>query len=195
LEVALGLAAALVGASGALVGTWLSGRHAGRLEHEKWLRSRMDAAANARAEAIQGLTQHLADAAQTITWFTYAATNRPFTEQTISDYDVEMRGHLGAVMQGLVAVAHHDVTAFRVLDQLASEVWALDGRVAGLSARFWTDPKRAREAIGAELKHAYALRRYAVSRRDRPPGGQRRESSKRLSGGRLARARSRRESL
>ena len=81
--------AAPIGATGAFAGAWLSGRHERRLEHERWLNARQEAAEDARAAAVVDLTTHLAAALQTIVWFTAAAGMREqrFTEQTILDYD------------------------------------------------------------------------------------------------------------
>jgi hypothetical protein len=150
---------AFIGASGAFAGAWLSGRHARQLEHERWSRTRRDAAEDARAAAVTDLTRHLASALQTVTWFTSAAGIRSqlFTEQTIIDYDAEIRAHLTATIQGLVAVAHRDEAAFRTLEQVAKEVWDLDWHVAQDAAVFWSDPEDARTKIGARLSEAAAL--------------------------------------
>jgi hypothetical protein len=158
-EFALGIFAALIGASGAFAGTWLSGRHERQLEQERWWRTRRDSADDARAAAVTDLTKHLASALQTVTWFTSAAGIRPqlFTAQTIIDYDTELRAHLTATIQGLVAVAHRDDAAFRTLEQLAREVWDLDWQVARDAATFWTDPDGARTKIGERLAEAAAL--------------------------------------
>ena len=159
MEFALGIVAALIGASGAFAGAWLSGRHERQLEQERWWRTRHDSAEDARATAVTELTKHLASALQTITWFTSAAAMRPqlFTEQTIIDYDTEIRAHLTATIQGLVAVAHRDEAAFGTLEQLAKEVWSLDWQVARDAANFWTDPEDARTTIGGRLAGAAAL--------------------------------------
>jgi hypothetical protein len=76
------------------------------------------------AAAVGELTKHLASALQNITWFTAAAGMRahPFTEQTIIDYDTDMRAILAETIQSLVAVAHQDKEAFRTLEQLTKEV-------------------------------------------------------------------------
>jgi hypothetical protein len=159
MEFALGIVAALIGASGAFVGAWLSGRHERQLEQERWRRSREDAAEDARAAAVEELTKHLAAAMQNITWFTSAAQMREqiFTAQTIIDYDTDMRAELAATIQSLVAVAYHDRDAFEALDQLARDVWRLDWQVASEAASYWTDPEKARLAIGSAVSHASAL--------------------------------------
>jgi hypothetical protein len=153
--------AALIGATGAFAGAWLSGRHERRLEHERWLRARREGADDARAAAIVELTSHLASALQTIVWFSAAAGMREqrFTEQTILDYDDDMRRHLAATIQGLVGVAHRDTAAFRALERLAQEVWELDASMAGHAAGYWTNPNVARERIAAQLTQAYELER------------------------------------
>jgi hypothetical protein len=159
MEFALGILAALIGASGAFVGAWLSGRHERQLEQERWRRSRDDAAGDARAAAVEELTKHLASAMQNITWFTAAAQMRAqiFTEQTIVDYDTDMRAELAATIQSLVAVAHHDKDAFEALEQLARDVWQLDWRVASDAASYWSDPEEARQAISSAVSQATAL--------------------------------------
>ena len=146
MEFALGIVAALIGASGAFAGAWLSGRHERQLEHERWANTRQDAADDARAAAVTELTKHLAAASQTITWFTTGAAMRSqlFSEQTITNYDTDMRTHLTATIQGLVAVAHRDEAAFRTLEQLVREVWSLDWQVASETAVYWSDPEAAR---------------------------------------------------
>ena len=82
-----------------------------------------------------------------------------FTEQTILDYDDEMRRHLTSTIQGLVGVAHRDATAFDALEKLAQEVWALDGRVARQAAGYWTNPNDARARISDMLVESYELER------------------------------------
>lgn len=151
LEVALGFGAALIGASGALIGAWLSGRHQAELEHEKWERARKDAEDEARARAIGNLTESLAAALHTVVWFTFAARWRAelFDEQAIVDYDAEMRTHFTTVIQSLVSVARHDMPAYRELAPLVSEVWVLDGRVAISAAAYWSDPEKARTEIAS----------------------------------------------
>jgi hypothetical protein len=107
------------------------------------------------------LTTHLAAGLQTIVWFAAAAGMREqrFTEQTILDYDDDMRRHLTSTIQSLVGVAHRDAAAFRALDRLAQEVWELDGYMAGHAAGYWTNPNAAREQIGAMLPQSYELER------------------------------------
>jgi hypothetical protein len=159
MEFALGILAALIGASGAFVGAWLSGRHERQLEQERWRRSREDAADDARAAAVEELTKHLAAAMQNITWFTAAAQMRAqlFSEQTIIDYDTDMRTELAATIQSLVKVAYHDKAAFDALEQLARDVWQLDWRVASDAASYWTDPDETRRAISSAVSQATAL--------------------------------------
>ena len=161
MEFALGLVAALIGAGGALAGTWLGGRHQAELEREKWERTRQDAAEDARAAAIASLTEHLAAAMQTIVWFVYAAGKRAplFTEQAIIEYDADMRAHLTATMKSLVNLAHHDDAAFQALDAIASEVWVLDTEVANHAAGYWTDEEEARRQLWRLLDRAYGLMR------------------------------------
>lgn len=134
MEIALGLIAALVGAAGALTGTWLSGRHEARLEYERWARSRADVAADARATAISELTRSLAASLQLIVWFAYGAESRGplFDDKEIVEYDLGMRSHLTAIAQELVEVAHRDRESYRALDQVAVEISRLD---ADLSKR------------------------------------------------------------
>ena len=153
--------AALIGATGAFAGAWLSGRHERTLEHERWLRARQEEAEDARAAAVVELTTHLAAALQTIVWFTAAAGMREqrFTEQTILDYDADMRRHLTATIQGLVGVAHRDTAAFRALERLAREVWELDARVASQAAGHWTNPNEARARISEMMVESYELER------------------------------------
>jgi hypothetical protein len=153
--------AALIGATGAFAGAWLSSRHERKLEHERWLRTRQEEAGDARAAAVVDLTTHLAAALQTIVWFTAAAGMREqrFTEQTILDYDDAMRRHLTATIQGLVGVAHRDAAAFNALENLAQEVWELDGRVAGNAAGYWTNPNDARARISGLMVESYELER------------------------------------
>ncbi len=107
------------------------------------------------------LTTHLAAGLQTIVWFAAAAGMREqrFTEQTILDYDDDMRRHLTSTIQSLVGVAHRDAAAFQALDRLAQEVWELDGYMAGHAAGYWTNPNAAREQIGAMLPQSYELER------------------------------------
>lgn len=159
MEFALGILAALIGASGAFTGAWLSGRHERQLEQERWRRSRQDAADDARAAAVGELTKHLASAMQNITWFTAAAGMRAqlFNEQTIIDYDTDMRERLAATIESLVAVAHQDDEAFRTLEKLTKEVWKLDWRVASYAAGYWADPEEARNAISSAVSEASAL--------------------------------------
>ena len=161
MEFALGIIAALIGASGAFAGAWLSRRHERQLEHERWQRTREDEAEDARAEAVVDLTRHVAAALQTITWFAAAARMRAhlFGEQSIIDYDAEMRLHLGATVESLVALAHRDKAAFLTLEQLANEAWELDGRVASYAATYWTDAEGARTSIGSVQGEAYDLER------------------------------------
>jgi hypothetical protein len=156
---ALGILAALIGASGAFAGAWLSGRHERRLEQERWRRSREDAAEDARAAAVEELTKHLAAAMQNITWFTSTAHMREqiFTEQTIVNYDTDMRAELAATIQSLVAVAYHDRGAFEALEQVARDVWQLDWQVASDAASFWKSPDEARSAISSAVTQASAL--------------------------------------
>jgi hypothetical protein len=159
MEFALGILAALIGASGAFAGAWLSGRHERQLEQERWRRSREDAAEDARAAAVEELTKHVATAMQNITWFTAAAQMRAeiFTEQTIIDYDTDMRTELAATIQSLVAVAHHDKDAYDALERLVRDVWQLDWRVASEAASYWSDPEEARKAISSAVGQATAL--------------------------------------
>ena len=82
-----------------------------------------------------------------------------FTEQTIVDYDNDMRRHLTSTIQSLVGVAHRDAAAFRTLEKLAQEVWALDGRVASQAAGYWTNPNDARARISSMLVESYELER------------------------------------
>jgi hypothetical protein len=82
-----------------------------------------------------------------------------FTEQTILDYDDEMRRHLTATIQALVGVAHRDAAAFAALEKLAQEVWELDGRVAGNAAGYWTNPNEARVRISSLMVESYELER------------------------------------
>ena len=153
--------AALIGATGAFTGAWLSSRHERKLEHERWLRARQEEAEDARAAAVVELTTHFAAALQTIVWFAAAAGMREqrFTEQTILDYDADMRRHLTSTIQGLVGVAHRDVAAFGALDKLAQEVWELDARVASRAAGYWTNPNDARVRISDMLVESYELER------------------------------------
>lgn len=94
-------------------------------------------------------------------WFTAAAGMREqrFTEQTILDYDEEMRRHLTSTIQGLVGVAHRDEAAFRELERLAQEVWELDGRVARQAGSYWTNPNDARVRISGMMVESYELER------------------------------------
>jgi hypothetical protein len=156
LEVALGFGAALIGAGGALIGAWLSGRHQAELEHKKWERAQEDAAREARARAIENLTQHLAAALHTIVWFTFAARSRAelFAEQTIVDYDADMRAHFTNVIQSLVGVAHLDMSAYLRLEQLVHTVWRLDGKVAAYAAAYWSNPQKARTEIASAFAEA-----------------------------------------
>jgi hypothetical protein len=177
MEFALGILAALIGASGAFAGAWLSGRHERQLEHERWARTRQDSADDARAAAVTELTKHLASALQTITWFTTGAGMRSqlFSEQTITNYDTDMRTHLTATIQGLVAVAHRDEAAFRTLEQLVREVWRLDWQVASEAAVFWSDPEAARTNILGVSRTAIDLEQSLPQRivdvlRSRPTG-------------------------
>jgi hypothetical protein len=153
--------AALIGATGAFAGAWLSTRQERKLEHERWLRARQEDAEDARAAAVVDVTTHLAAALQTIVWFTAAAGMREqrFTEQTILDYDDDMRRHLTATIQRLVGVAHRDAAAFTALEKLAQEVWELDGRVAGNAAGYWTNPNDARARISGLMVESYELER------------------------------------
>ena len=82
-----------------------------------------------------------------------------FTEQTIIDYDADMRRHLTATIQSLVGVAHRDTAAFRALEQLAQEVWELDARVASQAGGYWTNPNDARVRISNMLIESYELER------------------------------------
>jgi hypothetical protein len=159
MEFALGIVAALIGASGAFVGAWLSGRHERQLEQERWRRSRDDAAQDARASAVEELTKHVASAMQNITWFTAAAQMRAplFTEQTIIDYDTDMRAELAATIQSLVSVAYHDKEAFDALEQLVQDVWRLDWQVASDAASYWSNPEATREAISGAVGQATTL--------------------------------------
>jgi hypothetical protein len=166
MEFVLGIFAALIGASGAFAGAWLSHRQERQLEHERWQRARQDEAEDARAAAVVELTGHVAAALQTITWFAAAAQMREqvFNEQSIIDYDKEMRVHLGATVESLVALAHQDKGAFLTLEKLANEAWELDGRVASYAADYWTDPEGARTSIGAIQSQAYQLERSVPHR-------------------------------
>ena len=148
------------------MGAWLSGRHERKLEHERWLRARQEEAEDARAAAVVELTTHLAAALQTIVWFTAAAGMREqrFTEQTILDYDDDMRRHLTSTIQSLVGVAHRDAEAFRALERLAQEVWELDGRVASEAAGDWTNPNEARVRISGMMVESYELERQLPHR-------------------------------
>ena len=94
-------------------------------------------------------------------WFAAAAGMREqrFTEQTILDYDADMRRHLTSTIQGLVGVAHRDAAAFGALDKLAQEVWELDARVASRAAGYWTNPNDARVRISDMLVESYELER------------------------------------
>ncbi len=161
MEIALGLIAALVGAAGALVGTWLSGRHATRLEYERWARSRADAAADARAAAISGLTKPLASSLQQIVWLAYGAESRGplFDEKEIVEYDLAMRSHLTAIAQGLVEVAHRDREAYRGLDRVAQEITRLDAALSGRLAPYLENPDAGPPAIKDIGDEAYALLR------------------------------------
>ena len=155
----LGIVAALIGASGAFFGAWLSGRHERQLEHEKWERIQQDEREDARAAAVQELTKHLAGALHEITWFTTAADMRAslFREQTILDYDTAMRAHLAATIESLVAVAHHDKEAYRILEELTREVWQLDWQVATDATGYWNDPGEAQTKISEAGRQAIAL--------------------------------------
>jgi hypothetical protein len=82
-----------------------------------------------------------------------------FTEQTILDYDGDMRRHLTSTIQGLVGVAHRDAAAFGALEKLTQEVWELDGRVASQAAGYWTNPNDARVRISNMLVESYELER------------------------------------
>lgn len=159
MEFALGIVAALIGASGAFTGAWLSGRHERELEQERWFRSRQDAAEDARAAAVCELTKDLAAAVQGITWFTASAEMREhlFTEQTIIDYDTEMRARLAATIEGLVAVAHQDAEAYGKLAELTANVWELDWRVAQSASTYWSNPEKARNDIRSVTSEATAL--------------------------------------
>lgn len=161
MDFVVGLGAALIVAGGAYLGVQRSGRYAHDLEQERWSRAREDSAEDARAGAITELTEHLASALQTITWFTAGAKIRAqvFSEQSIIDYDSEMRAHLTGTIQGLVAVAHRDEAAFRALERLASEVWALDFRVASDAASYWSDREDGRTKISGSYSDAVALER------------------------------------
>ena len=94
-------------------------------------------------------------------WFTAAAGMREqrFTEQTILDYDDDMRRHLTSTIQGLVGVAHRDADAFQALEQLAQEVWELDGRLANQAGGYWTNPNEARARISSMMVESYELER------------------------------------
>jgi len=87
-----------------------------------------------------------------------------FTEQTIVDYDNDMRRHLTSTIQSLVGVAHRDAAAFRTLEKLAQEVWELDGRVASQAAGYWTNPNEARARISSMLVESYERERGLPSR-------------------------------
>jgi hypothetical protein len=158
--------AALIGATGAFAGAWLSGRHERKLGHERWQHTRQEEAEDARAAAVVELTTHLAAALQTIVWFTAAAGMREqrFTEQTILDYDDDMRRHLTSTIQSLVGVAHRDAEAFRALERLAQEVWELDGRLASQAAGYWTNPNEARARISGMMVESYELERQLPHR-------------------------------
>ncbi|MDQ3993482.1 MAG: hypothetical protein M3265_01635 [Actinomycetota bacterium] len=159
MEFMLGIVAALIGAGGAFFGAWLSGRHERQLEHEKWERIQRDEKEDARAAAVQELTKHLASALHEITWFTTAATMRAplFQEKSILDYDAAMHAHLTATIESLVAVAHHDKEAYRILEQLTRDVWQLDWQVASHATSYWTDPDATRTSIGEAGRQAIAL--------------------------------------
>ena len=58
-----------------------------------------------------------------------------------------MKAHLTAVIEGLVAVAHRDPAAYRALFGITREVWALDLRVAGAAADYWSEPEAAIRSI------------------------------------------------
>lgn len=139
----------------------MSGRHERQLEHERWLRTRHDEAADARAAAIGELTRHLASGSHAMVWFAAAAQMRAplFTEQTIIDYDSDMRAHLTATVESLVAVASRDAEAFRELESLAKKVWELDGRLASVAAGYWDDPDAVRARVGLALGETFELQR------------------------------------
>lgn len=134
-----------MGAVAAVLGTWLGARQQRQLEREKWEQSQEDA----RAAAVTELTRHLAAASQEITWFAAAAALRKerFGEESITNYDAAMKTHLTAVIEGLVAVAHRDPAAYRALLGITREVWALDLRVAGAAADYWSESEAAISSI------------------------------------------------
>jgi hypothetical protein len=137
---------------------------------------RQEEAEDARAAAVVELTTHLAAALQTIVWFTAAAGMREqrFTEQTILDYDDDMRRHLTSTIQSLIGVAHRDAEAFRALERLTQDVWELDGRLASQAAGYWTTPNEARARISGMMIESYELERQLPHRIVgilHPPGG------------------------
>jgi len=99
-------------------------------------------------------------------WFTFDASKRThvFGPASIERYDAEMLGHLTEIIKGLVTVAHHDQAAFRSLDQLATEVFELDGALAGAAASYWNAPENTLQAIGSQLSLAYTLQRQLPHR-------------------------------
>jgi hypothetical protein len=139
----------------------LSGRHERQLEQQRWLQTRRKEAEDARASAIGELTRHLAAGTHAMVWFTAAANMRAplFAEQTIINYDSDMRTHLSAVVESLVAVASQDADAFRELEILAKRVWDLDGRLAELSKDYWDDREAVRARIASHLGETYDLQR------------------------------------
>ena len=81
------------------------------------------------------------------------------TVRTLGSARVPHVGHLTEIIKGLVTVAHHDPAAFREFDQLATEVFDLDGALARAAASYWNEPENTLETLGGQLNVAYTLQR------------------------------------
>jgi hypothetical protein len=139
---------AAIGAAAGISGGLLVGWRQGRIEHDKWLRSREDAIAADLRATLHQLTIKVAAAVHSMCWLTWLAREGPdrLSQARIDAYDAEMHVLLPEITGLQAAVAAIDGAAFGELSAIIESVIQADWRVGTAGLQFVErEPKSAKD--------------------------------------------------